>query len=211
MRQGKYWDLEEYMKIKNVEHTNADEEYVIQHFEITASQMSKVRLAMRKRHPESNWIAYRKNKIAKVNVRTIALEGIVWMADVYFREKDENYLDAEIRFEKRNIARLEKELNKTEHDEIYDDQSLSALAKTLSKSYNGVKKKITERQHNDNSIYLYKNENGMTMVKSPIVKWCIENDKNYQRKKLHKYKLELQNEKEQRRKGDDSRKETKQN
>lgn len=125
------------------------------------------------------------------------MELVEWIEEVYLNN-NLFYLDAEIVFFKKQILRLEDELNFLHNEFEYKDISLYDLRSYFNRSKNviGVAVNRMEKRNNQSFKYL---KDGKVIISKEGVKWLSENyfRKDYL-KKLEFYKLELQNVKRKR-------------
>lgn len=157
---------------------------------ITEKQLDLAIKRMEKRHPLENWvIKYIANNGQKVCY--IKLEFYEWLKEVYFN-RDEYYLDTEIRFFEKQIFRLEEELKISHKDFSYNRMTVRELCNYFNKSINAMYMALGRMRKNGKiqTDYL---EDGRVIVSNEGVKWLA---KNYFRKPylkdLELYKLELQ-------------------
>lgn len=94
---------------------------VLQKFNMTEKQYKRLKRRINERHVNEDWI---KEYIAPNGERVtyLKLELVEWLKDVYFN-REKFYLDAEIDFFKRQILRLEEELNFPHNEFEYEDIS----------------------------------------------------------------------------------------
>lgn len=166
---------------------------VQQKFNLSNEQFENVIKKMKRRHPLESWIHKR---IASNGERVvyIKLECVEWLANVYFNE-EKFYLDADIDFFKKQILRLENELNIPHYEFEYKDISLYDLRNYFGKTKNTIGVAINRMEKRNSTSYKYIKD-GKVMISKEGVKWLTE---NYFRKAylkdLELYKLTLQKEK----------------
>lgn len=160
-------------------------------FGINDSQYEKIVKRVVKRHPNEYWI-YKKIALNGEKVEYLKLEFVEWLDDVYFN-KDKYYLDAEIDFFRKQVVRLENDLNFPHNKFEYKDISLKGLRQYFGKSKNAIGVAVNRMEKRNEKSFKYI-EDGKVMISNEGVKWLSENyfRKEYL-KKLEYYKLELQN------------------
>lgn len=166
---------------------------VQQMFNLSEEQFENVIKKMKRRHPLEVWI-YERIASNGEKVVYIKLECVEWLRDVYFNS-DIFYLDAEIDFFKKQILRLEKELDIPHSEMEYKDTSLFDLREYFNKSKNTIGVAINRMEKRNFISYKY-TKDGKAMISKEGVRWLTE---NYFRKaylkNLELYKLNLQKEK----------------
>ncbi len=166
---------------------------VQQKFNLSDEQFENVIKKMKRRHPLESWV---QKRIASNGERVvyIKLEFVEWLSEVYFNE-NKFYLDADIDFFKKQITRLENELNINHHEFEYQDISLYDLRNYFNRSKNAIGVAINRMEKRNNTSYKYIKD-GKVMISKEGVKWLTE---NYFRKAylkdLELYKLNLQKQK----------------
>lgn len=169
---------------------------VMQMYNMTEKQYKRLKMRVIKRHVNEEWI---KEYIAQNGewVTYLKLEFVEWLKDVYFNG-DKYYLDAEIDFFKKQILRLEDELNFPHNEFEYKDISLYGLRSYFNKSKNAIGVAVNRMEKRTNQSFKYLKD-GKVIISKDGVKWLSENyfRKDYL-KKLEFYKLELQNVKRKR-------------
>lgn len=166
---------------------------VQQKFNLSDEQFENVIKKMKRRHPLESWV---QKRIASNGERVvyIKLEFVEWLSEVYFNE-NKFYLDADIDFFKKQITRLENELNINHHEIEYQDISLYDLRNYFNRSKNAIGVAINRMEKRNNTSYKYIKD-GKVMISKGGVKWLTE---NYFRKAylkdLELYKLNLQKQK----------------
>lgn len=169
---------------------------VLQKFNMSEKQYKRLVKRLERRHPNERWID---EHFAQNGERVVylKLELVEWIEEVYLNN-NLFYLDAEINFFKKQILRLEYELNFSHNEFEYKDISLYDLRSYFNRSKNviGVAVNRMEKRNNQSFKYL---KDGKVIISKEGVKWLSENyfRKDYL-KKLEFYKLELQNVKRKR-------------
>lgn len=167
------------------------------HLGIDENKMRKALDVMCRRRGNEGWIQKTKTKSGQ-SITYLYLEGIVWIEEVYFRDCG-NYIDAEIQFELKQIARLQEELQRYDSIQITVDLSHLQLQQLLRKSKqsisNAIKKMIASGMED------YKlNRDGVVIITASGINWllCHYYKKEYLNM-LTNYKHALQAEKRNRR------------
>ena len=169
---------------------------VLQKFNMSEKQYKRLVKRLERRHPNERWID---EHFAQNGERVVylKLELVEWIEEVYLKN-NLFYLNAEIVFFKKQILRLEDELNFHHNEFEYKDISLYDLRSYFNKNKNtiGVAVNRMEKRNNQSFKYL---KDGKVIISKEGVKWLSENyfRKDYL-KKLEFYKLELQNVKRKR-------------
>ena len=169
---------------------------VLQKFNMSEKQYKRLVKRLERRHPNERWID---EHFAQNGERVVylKLELVERIEEVYLNN-NLFYLDAEIVFFKKQILRLEDELNFPHNEFEYKDISLYDLRSYFNRSKNviGVAVNRMEKRNNQSFKYL---KDGKLIISKEGVKWLSENyfRKDYL-KKLEFYKLELQNVKRKR-------------
>jgi len=159
-------------------------------FSKTEKQLDRAIKKMEQRHPLEDWIITRISA-AEDPITYLKLEAVQWLEEVYYNSSG-FYLDLEINFFEKQIARLETELNLIHQKEKYSEASANELMIRFNKNKNAILKGVqnmTGKLGGDEKHY-----QGKEVIVSAIgVEWL---DKNYFRKNylknLELYKLELQ-------------------
>ena len=98
---------------------------VEQELSLSSSQMDKAIHKMIKRHPLESWVQV-KYSLNGEKIIYLRLEFVNWLKEVYLKRKP-YYLDLEIKFFKKQIRRLEKELNISPREIEYKDLTIKEL------------------------------------------------------------------------------------
>lgn len=98
---------------------------VEQELSLSSSQMDKAIHKMIKRHPLESWVQV-KYSLNGEKIIYLRLEFVNWLKEVYLKRKP-YYLDLEIKFFKKQISRLEKELNISPREIEYKDLTIKEL------------------------------------------------------------------------------------
>lgn len=144
---------------------------------------------MIKRHPLEDWV---QEKVASNGelVTYLKLEFVNWLKEVYYRK--EFYLDAEISFFKKQINRLENELNIGHYDFIKGNLTVQEASKYFNKTSSAIYMALTRLRRITN-IELSYLDDGKVIISKEAMTWLSE---NYFRKAylqdLELYKLALQ-------------------
>lgn len=144
---------------------------------------------MTKRHPLEEWV---QEKVASNGelVTYLKLEFVNWLKEVYYQK--EFYLDAEIRFFKKQINRLEDELNIEHNDFIKGELSVEEASKHFNKTPSAIYMALTRLRRTTN-IELHYLDDGKIIIPKEAFVWLSE---HYFRKAylqdLELYKLSLQ-------------------
>ena len=164
---------------------------VQQDLNISDSKYKRIERTVIKRHFNEDWIDEHLANNGKL-VTYLKLEFVEWIKDVYFN-KEKFYLDAEIEFFKKQIKRLENELNVPHYEFEYDDLSLKDLRKYFYKSKNTIGVAINKMEKRTKKSFKYVKD-GKVIINKNGVKWLSEKyfRKNYL-KQLEFYKFQLQN------------------
>lgn len=160
-------------------------------FSLTEDQLDLAIHRMIKRHPYEKWVQTR-IAINDEKVVYLKLEFINWLEEVYLN-KEKYYLDAEIDFFKKQIIRLENELNIPHKEFDYQDMTVRELCNYFDKSLHCIYKSIKKLRQ---SISIPKKylDDGRLVVTSEGVKWLSEcYFRKAYLKDLEFYKIELQN------------------
>lgn len=164
---------------------------VLQKFNMSEKQYKRLVKRLKRRHPNERWID---EHFAQNGERVVylKLEFVEWIEEVYFNN-NLFYLDAEINFFRKQILRLEGELNFPHNEFEYNDISLYDLRNYFNKSKNAIGVAVNRMVKRINQSFKYLKD-GKVIIFKEGVKWLSENyfRKNYL-KKLEFYKLELQN------------------
>lgn len=165
---------------------------VQQNFSITEKQLDMAIKRMTKRHPLESWV---NERIANNGDRVVylKLEFVEWLKEVYFN-KDEYYLDSDIKFFRKQIMRLEKELNIPHKEFEYQAMTVREACEHFDKCINTLYSAIARmRSNNIPTQYL---KDGRVIISSEGVKWLSENYfRSSYLKNLELYKLDLQKQK----------------
>ena len=163
---------------------------VQQNLNLNDEQFENVMKKMKRRHPLESWVQKRIASNGE-KVEYIKLECIEWLNEVYFN-KNKFYLDAEIEFFKKQISRLENELDITPREEKYTDMSLYDLRDYFNRSKAAIGMAVQRMEKRNPISYKYIKD-GNVMISKDGVKWLTE---KYFReaylKDLEIYKIELQ-------------------
>ena len=163
---------------------------IIYHFSISKEKLNMINRKMKKRHPNENWLVPRKDPHGDI-VYYLRLEYYCWLEEVYFNHSG-FYLDREIAFFKKQIARLEIELNVNPIEKEYSRCTIKELCFLFGKNKSAILKAIQRMQERNNDNYKTFS-NHQLVISQTGVKWL---DENYFRKdylyKLEEYKLKLQ-------------------
>lgn len=169
---------------------------VMQMYNMSERQYKRLEARIIKRHLNEDWII----KYLASNgewVTYLKLELVEWLKNVYFN-REKFYLDAEIDFFKKQILRLEDELNFSHSEFEYEDIVLKDLREYFNKSKNVIGVAVNRMEKRNDKSFKYIKD-GKVMINKEGVKWLSE---KYFRKKylsqLEFYKLELQNVKRKR-------------
>lgn len=158
-------------------------------FSITEKEMDLAIKRMIKRHPLEDWIEIRYAVNGEKNIY-LKQEFVCWLEEVYFNEK--YYLDVDIEFFRKQIFRLENELNISHKEFKYETMTIRELCNYFNKSIGTIYVAINRMRKNINITNIYLDD-GRVMIPESGVKWLNE---NYFResylKDLEVYKLELQ-------------------
>ena len=169
---------------------------VLQKFNMSEKQYKRLVNRLKRRHPNESWID---EHFAQNGERVvyIKLELVEWIEEVYFNN-NLFYLDAEIFFFKKQILRLEDELNFHHNEFEYNDISLYDLRSYFNRSKNAIGVAVNRMEKRTNESFKYLRD-GKVIISKEGVKWLSEKyfRKDYL-KKLEFYKLELQNVKRKR-------------
>ena len=159
---------------------------VEQELSLSSSQMDKAIHKMIKRHPLESWVQV-KYSLNGEKIIYLRLEFVNWLK--------EDYLDLEIKFFKKQISRLEKELNISPREIEYKDLTIKELCSFFSKGQKTIWSGVSRMcKYYDASLKYVKNKK--TYVSSSGVKWLNENYfRNDYLMDLELYKLELQKKK----------------
>lgn len=169
---------------------------VLQKFNMSEKQYKRLVKRLERRHPNERWID---EHFAQNSERVVylKLELVEWIEEVYLNN-NLFYLDAEIVFFKKQILRLEDELNFPHSEFEYEDISLKDLREYFNKSKDVIGVAINRMEKRNDKSFKYIKD-AKVMINKEGVKWLSENyfRKDYL-KKLEFYKLELQNVKRKR-------------
>lgn len=164
---------------------------VMKMFNMNEKQYKRLEKRITKRHPLEEWII---EYIAPNGERVtyFKLEFVEWLKEVYFNRK-KYYLDAEIDFFEKQVARLENELDFTHIENHYEDISLYILRDVFRKGKNAIGVAVNRMEKRTGKFFRYVKD-GKVMVSGEGVKWLSERyfRKNYL-KRLEYNKLRLQN------------------
>ena len=169
---------------------------VMQMYNMSERQYKRLEARIIKRHLNEDWII----KYLASNgewVTYLKLELVEWLKNVYFN-REKFYLDAEIDFFKKQILRLEDELNFSHSEFEYEDIALKDLREYFNKSKNVIGVAVNRMEKRNDKSFKYIKD-GKVMINKEGVKWLSE--KYFRKKYLSKlefYKLELQNVKRKR-------------
>lgn len=162
-------------------------------FSISEKDLDVIIKRMIKRHPLEEWVYSYLAPNGQYN-SYLKLEFVEWLEEVHFN-KDDYYLDAEIKFFKKQISRLEKELSIPPKETIYNEMTIRELSNYFNKTINCLYMAIGRMRKTTNIPIAY-DEDGKIIVPKEGVKWLHE---NYFRKdflkSLELYKLKLQQQK----------------
>ncbi len=145
---------------------------VLQKFNMSEKQYKRLVKRLERRHPNERWID---EHFAQNGERVVylKLELVEWIEEVYLNN-NLFYLDAEIVFFKKQILRLEDELNFPHNKFEYKDISLYDLRSYFNRSKNviGVAVNRMEKRNNQSFKYL---KDGKVIISKEGVKWLSEN------------------------------------
>ena len=168
---------------------------VQKNFSISEKDLDLAIRRMIKRHPYEKWI---QKRIASNGEKVVylKLEFVKWLEEVYFN-KDKYYLDAEIDFFRKQVVRLEEELNIPHKEFNYQAMTVRDLCRFFDRELPAIYIAI-KRWRQCVSMKKEFLEDGRLIIPSEGVKWLNE---NYFRKAYLKdlefYKLELQKRKKE--------------
>ena len=91
-------------------------------FSISEKDLDVIIQRMIKRHPLEEWVYSYLAPNGQYN-SYLKLEFVEWLEEVHFN-KDDYYLDAEIKFFKKQISRLEKELSIPPKETRYNEMTI---------------------------------------------------------------------------------------
>lgn len=169
---------------------------VLQKFNMNERQYRRLVKRLERRHPIERWIDehFAQNGESVVYLK---LELVELIEEVY-SNNNVFYLDAEINFFRKQIIRLEEELNFSHNEFEYKDISLFELRSYFNKSKNTIGVAVNRMEKKTNQSFKYLKD-GKVIISKEGVKWLSENyfRKDYL-KKIEFYKLELQNVKRKR-------------
>lgn len=165
-------------------------QYAIKHFFISEEKLDFITKKMQKRHPLENWLYKYKSPYNKITYHLRA-EYYCWLEEVYFNRSG-FYLDREIQFYKKQIIRLETELNITHYEKEYPSCTIKELCFLFGNNRNVILKAVERMTRKNSTNYKIYNDNQLA-ISSEGVKWLSENyfRKDYL-KELEEYKLQLQ-------------------
>lgn len=126
---------------------------------LTQRQMYHIREKIKKYHKNDNWLIKKTNSMGETEI-WIYMEAVEWIKDVYLNF-DESYIHAEILFAKKQIQRLEHELNFHADPIVCVDMDVSMLATYFNLKTNTIYKKIKEVLLEEHPYFILK--------KNPIV------------------------------------------
>lgn len=167
-----------------------DRTIVEKRFSLTRKQLNRIADHIKKRHPLETWTCsnYSKGKREMI----INEECVEWLEDVYFN-KSKYYLELEIDFYKKQIKKLEQELNISSKENEYNDMSMAYMRYYLPKSKSAIEVAVhrLQKQFPYSTKYL---KNGHVVIRQEGVQWLFE---HYWRKEflilLESYKHKLEN------------------
>lgn len=168
-------------------------------FHISKDKLNYINRRMRKRHPHEDWLVPRIDPRGDI-VYYLRLEYYYWLEEVYFN-RNGFHLDREITFFKKQIERLETELNIIPIEKEYPSCTVEELCFLFGKSRISILKGIQRMQ--ERNIHNFKDfSNHHLVITNDGVKWLAE---NYFRKDylydLQEYKLQLQKMKKEKNNG----------
>ena len=162
----------------------------MKNFSLTDAQLDRLVSKIKRRYPKENWIVPRTLACGRKSYY-IRLECVAWLEEVHFNNQGFR-LDREIEFLKKQIVRLESELDLSPRIEVYNFCKTGELQKLFRKRKATIFKAIErmiERTTNNYRIY----QDNHVVITSEGVKWLNE---KYFRKDyllmLGNYKRELQ-------------------
>lgn len=182
--------------MKNMEFKSMEKWHVLQKFNMNERQYRRLVKRLERRHPNERWVD---EHFAQNGERVVylKLELVEWIEEVYFNS-NLFYLDAEINFFRKQIIRLEEELNFPHNEFEYKDISLFDLRIYFNKSKNAIGVAVNRMEKRTNQSFKY-SKDGKVIISKDGVKWLSENYfRKYYLRKLEFYKLELQNVKRKR-------------
>ena len=167
-----------------------EREVVQEMFSLATKQFGRVMRNIKRRHEHDyySWINRDKDKKTKMYIKQ---ECVDWLKEVYFN-KEEHYLNSEIRFYKKKIFDLENELGIEHKRNKYESFSLRFLPYLFCKSGSAIHVAL----HRMRKVFPYPitfEDDGIICVKEEGVKWLYENYfKRDYLKELEEYKWHLE-------------------
>lgn len=145
---------------------------VLQKFNMSERQYKRLVKRLERRHPNERWID---EHFAQNGERVVylKLELVEWIEEVYFNN-NLFYLDAEINFFRKQISRLEDELNFPHNEFEYKDISLYDLISYFNRSKNTIGVAVNRMEKRNNQSFKYLIDSKIIISKEGV-KWLSEN------------------------------------
>lgn len=190
MLEGENWQIADYIKEakQNIYEFQIEQDEIQKNYLLSDIDLKNIRRTISKRHSNDDWIhaidIVIENQTKKLYYYD--LDAIDWIVNVYFRDLKINYLNAEIKFEKKYISKLENILN-VSYFPKYKEIGVYELSKKLGITYTETKRKM-----NVLNIIPFLDEDRKYKLTEEQVKLLIEKEcKKYYFKKLNEYKISL--------------------
>lgn len=152
--------------------------------EITEHTLRKAIDLMDKRHHSCRW----KFKIGRNTY--VLIEGVYWLIHVYF-QKENDLLDADIKFFIERIEQYEKLLNITSKNFWNNDMSVNELGTYFNKAIKTIKNNIYRMNKQNNKKFVYIKNNKLIVSKLGVEWLCKNCFKDKYLSLLEEYKMEL--------------------